>query len=58
MKTESGSIITSRPERYDPPLTHVQAVDTSRRSPPSRLSSPMNVASAPPNATKQESVER
>src|SRR5919204_5404478 len=56
MKTDSGSIITSRPERYEPPATHVQAVDTSWRWLPSRPSSPMNDASAPPNATKHDRV--
>jgi hypothetical protein len=58
MKTESGSIRTSKPERYEPPEIHVHAVETTARCAPSRPSRPTKLAIAPPKATKHESVAR
>src|SRR5919201_1846218 len=58
MKTLSGSTSTSKPERYEPPWIHVHAVERWWRSDGCSPSSEMNDASAPPKATKQESVER
>ena len=56
--TLSGSIRTSRPERYEPPVIHVQAVEVMLRWAASRPSSDTNVATAPPKATKHASVAR
>src|SRR3954462_10946168 len=58
MKTESGSMMISSPDEYDPPEIHVHAVEMRWRSLPSRPSRPMNAATAPPKATKEASVAR
>jgi hypothetical protein len=56
MKTESGSIRISKPDRYEPPEIQVHPVASTERCCGSLPSSKMKLASAPPKATKHESV--
>jgi hypothetical protein len=50
--------MTAKPERYEPAEIHVHAVETIVRSPALRPSRPTKLATAPPKATKHESVAR